>query len=239
MPYPFARRAGTLALLAALCMPQAGALSNISTWAQEGVAAAQDAGLIPSALESLSARGEITRAEFCGIAVNAYKEVSGKAVFASGKRPFRDCDDPYVIAAYELGLINGRGDGYFDPDASIERQDLCVMLYNILDAAGIEAPAIAGDACVEDYPDVPDIKSYAVDAVVTMVDYTVVNGITQDGATVLAPDGTATREQALIMANRFCTAFADEDRNSGDTDDAVSDLPEVEDPSDLWTDPSP
>ena len=94
MPYPFARRAGTLALLAALCMPQAGALSNISTWAQEGVAAAQDAGLIPSALESLSARGEITRAEFCGIAVNAYKEVSGKAVFASGKRPFRDCDDP-------------------------------------------------------------------------------------------------------------------------------------------------
>ena len=238
MPYPFARRAGTLALLAALCMPHAGALSNISTWAQEGVAAAQDAGLIPSALESLSARGEITRAEFCGIAVNAYKEVSGKAVFASGKRPFRDCDDPYVVAAYELGLINGRGDGYFDPDASIERQDLCVMLYNILDAAGIEAPAIAGDACVEDYPDVPDIKSYAVDAVVTMVDYTVVNGITQDGATVLAPDGTATREQALIMANRFCTAFADEDRNSGDTDDAVSDLPEVEDPSDLWTDPS-
>ena len=64
-------------------MPQAGALSNISTWAQEGVAAAQDAGLIPSALESLSARGEITRAEFCGIAVNAYKTVSGKAVFAS------------------------------------------------------------------------------------------------------------------------------------------------------------
>ena len=150
----------------------------------------------------------IQRGRACGIAVNAYKAVSGKAVFASGKHPFRDCDDPNVVAAFELGLVSGRGDGIFDPDASIQRQDLCVMLYNVLDAAGIEAPAIAGDACIEDYPDVPDIKDYAVDAMVTMVDYTVVNGISSaNNATVLAPDGTATREQALIMASRFCTAF--------------------------------
>ena len=208
MSHPILRRASTLALLAALAVPQAGALSNVSAWAQEGVAAAQDAGLMPSSLSSRAANGEITRAEFCGIAVNAYKAVSGKAVFASGKRPFRDCDDPNVVAAFELGLVSGRGDGIFDPDASIQRQDLCVMLYNVLDAAGIEAPAIAGDACIEDYPDVPDIKDYAVDAMVTMVDYTVVNGISSaNNATVLAPDGTATREQALIMASRFCTAF--------------------------------
>lgn len=235
MPHSFARRAGTLALLAAMFTPHAGALSNVSTWAQEGVAAAQDAGLMPSALASLNAKEEITRAEFCGIAVNAYKEVSGKAVFASGKKPFRDCDDPYVVAAYELGLVNGRGDGIFDPDASIERQDLCLMLCNVLDAAGIEAAAIAGDACLEDYPDVPNIKRYALDAVITMVDYTVVNGIsTSDETTILAPDGTATREQALIMASRFCDAFAKPDSES---DNDPSDLPAVEDPSDLWTDP--
>ena len=235
MPHSFARRAGTLALLAAMFTPHAGALSNVSTWAQEGVAAAQDAGLMPSALASLNAKEEITRAEFCGIAVNAYKEVSGKAVFASGKKPFRDCDDPYVVAAYELGLVNGRGDGIFDPDASIERQDLCLMLYNVLDAAGIEAAAIAGDACLEDYPDVPNIKRYALDAVITMVDYTVVNGIsTSDETTILAPDGTATREQALIMASRFCDAFAKPD---SENDNDPWDLPAVEDPSDLWTDP--
>ena len=235
MPHSFARRAGTLALLAAMFTPHAGALSNVSTWAQEGVAAAQDAGLMPSALASLNAKEEITRAEFCGIAVNAYKEVSGKAVFASGKKPFRDCDDPYVVAAYELGLVNGRGDGIFDPDASIERQDLCLMLCNVLDAAGIEAAAIAGDACLEHYPDVPNIKRYALDAVITMVDYTVVNGIsTSDETTILAPDGTATREQALIMASRFCDAFAKPD---SENDNDPWDLPAVEDPSDLWTDP--
>ena len=37
---------------------------------------------MPSALEALNAKAEITRAEFCGIAVNAYKAVSGKAVFS-------------------------------------------------------------------------------------------------------------------------------------------------------------
>lgn len=222
MPHPFFRRAGALALLGALLTPQAGALSDVSVWAQADVAAAQEAGLMPSSLEARSAKGEITRAEFCGIAVNAYKAVSGKAVFASGKKPFRDCDDPSVVAAYELGLVNGRGDGVFDPDASIERQDLCVMLYNILDAAGIDAPAIAGDACVEDYPDVPEIKDYAVNAMITMVDYTVVNGIAaNDQTTILAPDGTATREQAVIMASRFCTAFAEEsDNTSGGTTDS-------------------
>lgn len=220
MSHSFFRRAGVLALLAALLTPQAGALSGVSAWAEEGVAAAQEAGLMPSALETRSATGAITRAEFCGIAVNAYKAVSGKAVFASGKKPFRDCDDPNVVAAYELGLVNGRGDGIFDPDAEIERQDLCVMLYNILDVTGIDAPAIAGDACVEDYPDVPEINSYAVDAMITMVDYTVVNGISASGqTTVLAPSGTATREQALIMATRFCSAF--EDASVSDTDNST------------------
>ena len=57
MSHPFARRAGALALTAALFAQQAGALSNISSWAEEGVAAAQEAGLMPSALEALNAKG--------------------------------------------------------------------------------------------------------------------------------------------------------------------------------------
>ena len=230
MKHPIFRRAGTLALLGALLIPQAGALSDVSNWAQEGVAAAQEAGLIPSTLETRSATGAITRAEFCGIAVNAYKAVSGKAVFASGKKPFRDCDDPNVVAAYELGLISGRGDGVFDPDAEIERQDLCMMLYNILNTAGIDAPAIAGDACVEDYPDVSEINDYAVDAMITMVDYTVVNGITIAGQpATLSPSSTATREQALIMATRFCSAFEDASDHTSDTSSDTT--------SDTWEEP--
>ena len=83
------------------------------------------------------------------------------------------------------------------------------MLDNILTAADIEATEIAGDACIEDYPDVSMISDYAMQPVVTMVDHSVMNGITDTSTdtTILAPSGTTTREQALIMANRFCTAF--------------------------------
>ena len=76
MSHPIARRAGMLALTAAMLMPSAGALSDVSNWAQEGVAAAQNAGLAPSSLSNSAASGSITRAEFCAVALNAYKAVS-------------------------------------------------------------------------------------------------------------------------------------------------------------------
>ena len=175
----------------------------------EGVAAAQNAGLAPSSLSNSAASGSITRAEFCAVALNAYKAVSGKAVYVSGKKPFEDCSDPNVTAAYLLGIVKGRTNGNFDPDAKISREEMCTMLDNILAAADIEATEIAGDACIEDYPDVSMISDYAMQPVVTMVDHSVINGITDTSTdtTILAPSGTTTREQALIMANRFCTAF--------------------------------
>ena len=111
MSHPIARRAGMLALTAAMLMPSAGALSDVSSWAQEGVAAAQNAGLAPSSLANSAASGSITRAEFCAVALNAYKAVSGKAVYVSGKKPFEDCSDPNVTAAYLLGIVNGRTNG--------------------------------------------------------------------------------------------------------------------------------
>ena len=178
MSHPIARRAGMLALTAAMLMPNAGALSDVSNWAQEGVAAAQNAGLAPSSLSNSAASGSITRAEFCAVALNAYKAVSGKAVYVSGKKPFEDCSDPNVTAAYLLGIVKGRTNGNFDPDAKISREEMCTMLDNILAAADIEATEIAGDACIEDYPDVSMISDYAMQPVVTMVDHSVINGIT-------------------------------------------------------------
>ena len=114
MSHPIARRAGMLALTAAMLMPSAGALSDVSNWAQEGVAAAQNAGLAPSSLSNSAASGSITRAEFCAVALNAYKAVSGKAVYVSGKKPFEDCSDPNVTAAYLLGIVKGRTNGNFE-----------------------------------------------------------------------------------------------------------------------------
>lgn len=238
MPHFPLRRLGALVLTFALLTPDAGALSGVSNWAQTGVAAAQNTGLAPAAFAALPATAPVTRAEFCAVALNTYQSVTGETAKSSGSKPFTDCDDPNVIAAYELGLVSGRGGKYqgtFDPDATIQRQDLCVMLYNVIEAADIAAPSIAGEAAIEDYPDQSAIETYARGAMTTMVDYAIVSGVTdtRTGSVSLQPKGEATREQALIMADRFCTTFENNTRPNGGGPDTH--LPVVDDPTDIWT----
>jgi len=205
------RRISIATLLLASIIPGASALSNPSEWALEEVGAAEAVGLAPHAVVSSEATETMTRAEFCGVAVNAYKILSGKAVFASGKKPFRDCTDLNVIAAYELGLLNANN-GYFFPDEPIKRQDICVMLYRALDISNVETfPTEINIEAAEKFADIGSIDEYAQQAMYVMADYDVITGTEQGNQVFLTPDDPATREQALIMASRFCRAFAEEE----------------------------
>lgn len=60
------------------------------------------------------------------------------------KNRSRTARSPNVTAAYLLGIIKGRTNGNFDPDAKISREEMCTMFNNILAAADIEATEIAG-----------------------------------------------------------------------------------------------
>ena len=94
----------------------------------------------------ISGRGEgifdggadITRAEFSAILVRAlglpaqgvsqFADVSADAWYAGA-----------IGAAYEYGLVNGKGDNRFDPNAKITRQEAMQMVYNatkLVDYAG-------------------------------------------------------------------------------------------------------
>ncbi|CAM3982130.1 glycosyl hydrolase 53 family protein [Paenibacillus alkaliterrae] len=69
----------------------------------------------------------MSRAEFAELLVRVLKLKSGQ------KHNFADvADDAWyteaVSAAYEAGIINGRSESSFDPDASILRQEMAVML---------------------------------------------------------------------------------------------------------------
>lgn len=205
------RRISITTLLLASLIPGASALSNTSEWALDEVNVAEAVGLAPSAVVDSEATETMTRAEFCGIAVNAYKVLSGKAVFASGKKPFRDCTDLNVIAAYELGLINAN-QGYFYPDEPIKRQDICVMLYRVLDMSNVETfPTEIDVEAIGKFADIGAISEYAQQAMYVMADFDVIAGTQQGDQVFLTPDAPATREQALIMALRFCQAFAEEE----------------------------
>lgn len=197
------------ALTCASMLSGASALSGVSVWASDEVAAAQQAGLEPELLLDLSATKPITRAEFCKVALNAYAALTGFSLMRATESPFSDCDDLDIATAYQYGLISGKSADLFDPDANISRQDLAVVFANLLAVTETPSPEITGYGCIEDYADFSAVSPYAVDPMVTMVDYAIIGGVKIDSQSLLAPTATATREQALIMVGRFCDTFAD------------------------------
>ena len=103
----------------------------------------------------------------------------------------------YAQWANIFGIMNGVSSTSFAPNASITRQDICVMLYRYLkNYAGKELSTSAGTKFSDD----SSIASYAKDAVYAMKNIGVVTGYT-DGS--FKPQGNATRAEVAVMFQRM------------------------------------
>jgi hypothetical protein len=88
-------------------------------------------------------------------------------------------------------------DGRFDPDASITRQDLAVMLLRFAEYKGLELPEIRTYAAFADDKDVSDYARAAVEA---LYKAGIISG---KPGNRLDPKGAATRAEAAAMQRRF------------------------------------
>ncbi len=121
--------------------------------------------------------------------------------------PFSDIgrghwSNPYVNWASEAGVVNGRGDGTFGPDDPVSRQDMAVMVTNLLKATGRKLPAVTAPAA---FTDSRKISSYARDSVSKCQQAGVINGFT-DGS--FGPLLTASRAEAAAVYARFLNRWA-------------------------------
>ena len=108
----------------------------------------------------------------------------------------------YVNWASENGLVLGRGNGAFDPQGTITRQEIVTILARFAAFMG-EDVSVEDAAVLDAYADADEIAAYAVDAFAWAVENGIING-TGDG---LEPKGLATRAQIAQIIYKFDAAF--------------------------------
>lgn len=171
-----------------------------SDWAVDEIQKAYDLDLTTDRV-LMNFQKNITREEFCEIAVKLYEALSGKNAKAAIDNPFDDTTNPYVLKAFELGIVKGTSDTAFSPGNPITRQEICVMIYRTLKAD--DSSLSAGSSSVQ-FADQSQIASWAMDA----VRFANENGIMKGtGGNKISPLNNTTREQAIVLLERTYESF--------------------------------
>jgi len=108
-----------------------------------------------------------------------------------------------VIWASRKGIVNGLGNGKFGVDDNITREQMAAILYRYAQNCGYDT---AARAYLSGYSDAAKISTYAKEAMAWANAMGLINGRT---ATVLAPDGTATRAEVAAIFHRFVENIAE------------------------------
>ncbi len=189
-------------------------IEKASEWAADGVKQAIVEKLVPASMQ-INYQQNITRADFCKLAVNFLIQKTGKPIteilseknVQTQQGAFTDTSDFDILAANALGIVNGIGNGKFNPDGLISRQEAAVMLMRTAKVLGVDnlqgTPASFSDS--------DDFAEWARDGIAfvsTLADkkssQRVMSGV---GNNMFSPFGTYTREQSYITMLRMFYAL--------------------------------
>lgn len=102
-----------------------------------------------------------------------------------------------VAWAAKKGIVNGRGNGIFDPNGAVTREEMCTILDRYLEAYDESAKLTKNPA---EITDLATVSAYATEAVENCVAYGVIIGY-PDGT--FQPKTTATRAHVAAILNRL------------------------------------
>lgn len=165
-----------------------------SAWATTELDKAAEYGFITEKISG-QMNAPITREELCEVIMKMYEKIIGEATY-SGLNGFSDTRNPEVYKAYELGIVNGVGNGKFAPKALTNREQVAAMMYR---AVGVINPnADLSTQGAEKFSDEKLISAWALDPVKFMSK----NGLLKGNNGYVDPKGTTTREQAVLIVLR-------------------------------------
>lgn len=145
--------------------------------------------------QSFVPNGETTRAMLVTILWRLEKEPE------AGTNVFTDVKDGQwytkaIVWANEAGVAGGIGDGKFDPEGTLTREQMATILFRY---AGIKGVDVTGRAGLDGFPDKGQVSDWAEDALQWCVAEKIIGG--SEGK--LLPGGSATRAQVAAVLERF------------------------------------
>lgn len=138
-----------------------------------------------------------------GMLAQVLYNLSGKNGYGTDIDNFNDSKGWYRNAvnwAAAIGVVNGTGNGKFDPETEITREQLITMLYRYAKVIGTESEKREDLA---KFPDSSKVDDYAKEAMQWAVAEGIILGTTDNNSTLLNPKGTANRAEVATVLVRF------------------------------------
>lgn len=179
---------------------------NPSPWAKGDIEEAIEISLITGKIQG-DYQKAITREEFGELALELYEFLAGEEVQVEGENPFVDTDNPRLIAANKIGIIQGKGEGRLSPLDNISREELAVMLYRTLKVAKSRFDISGHEHYFKDYYLISPWAKQAVDYLYVTE---IINGI---GDNMFNPKGNTTREEAIVTVKRMYDKVLEAERD--------------------------
>lgn len=168
-------------------------------WAQEAIQWLAEQEILDGKTEGVFAPNDpVRREEFVKILILAFEiEANG----ANTRIFFKDCTSdawyyPYIRIAKSQGIVNGMDGNTFGVGQSITRQDMAVMLANVMRSKGISAV----DDTMTIFADENEISPYAFHDVKALNELGIITGF-EDGC--FRPQIGATRAESAVMVYRL------------------------------------
>ncbi|CAM3288081.1 glycosyl hydrolase family 18 protein [Paenibacillus lupini] len=137
---------------------------------------------------------ELTRAEVTSLIVRALGILPDDSASSFKDVPAGSTYAADIAAAQKAGLVNGKGNGMFDPSSAITREETSVILVKALAYAG--AAKHADPAVLSRFVDHSAVSGYAEASIALLVESSIMNGVS---ASKLAPQAHITKEQATVL----------------------------------------
>jgi len=176
-------------------LPKVSVIESADNWAITTLEQAINEGISTDRMSKMYYKMLTTRAEFSELIMKLYEKLEGPEVEVSSN-PFIDTSSDDVLRANKAGIVNGLGDGRFNPDGEINREELCVMIIRSLKSAGVDI--LDESSFADEFKDIDQISPWAVQSMMTLNQLGIYKG---DGVNIM-PKKTVDKQTAVILLYR-------------------------------------